>query len=413
MSNKKNLANGELSAAITAIATSATLKSGQGSRMPSVPFFATVAPLGEMSTVDNSEVIDVTAISGDVLTIVRAQKSTTAKAFTIDSIVANGVYVEDLLLGATDLTATGISGTKFLRGDNTWQIPIDTNTTYAEIPSAEITTGTASTARAITGRRSQEIVTKAQTGVIKSATTNKLTVATSAPASPTAGDVWIDDTSLPENLAPSSIVWKETPTGLVNSSNTVYTTSQGYVSGTLQVFINGVAQSSLVAETAPGSGTFTVTPAPLTGDTISVQYQVRVTATGNADALSGNSLTAILQAIYPVGATFISGSDTMPSLVSGIGTWARLKGRVIVGLDEAQTEFDVIDEVGGHKLMQVHNHSITTYRGGPTPNNGRVSGSYTGGGGTVEGEAISQNYGSGDSQNLQPYKVKYMFERTA
>jgi len=103
----------------------------------------------------------------------------------------------------------------------------------------------------------------------------------------------------------------------------------------------------------------------------------------------------------------------MPSLVSGIGTWARLKGRVIVGLDEAQTEFDVIDEVGGHKLMQVHNHSITTYRGGPTPNNGRVSGSYTGGGGTVEGEAISQNYGSGDSQNLQPYKVKYMFERTA
>lgn len=64
----------------------------------------------------------------------------------------------------TDLTATGGSGTSFLRKDNTWATP--TNTTYSEITSAEITAGTASTARAISGRRSEEIVTKARVGQV-------------------------------------------------------------------------------------------------------------------------------------------------------------------------------------------------------------------------------------------------------
>lgn len=42
----------------------------------------------------------------------------------------------------------------------------DNNTTYTEISSAEITAGTASTARAISGRRTQEIVDKARTDML-------------------------------------------------------------------------------------------------------------------------------------------------------------------------------------------------------------------------------------------------------
>ena len=42
---------------------------------------------------------------------------------------------------ASDLTATGIASNKFLRGDNTWQIP--TNSTYDSITGATITTTTA------------------------------------------------------------------------------------------------------------------------------------------------------------------------------------------------------------------------------------------------------------------------------
>lgn len=92
---------------------------------------------------------------------------------------------------ATDLTATGGTGTSFLRKDNTWATP--TNTTYSEITSAEITAGTASTAMAISGRRAQEIVDKARTGVVKSTTTETLTVSGTAPSSPVDGDVWVDE----------------------------------------------------------------------------------------------------------------------------------------------------------------------------------------------------------------------------
>lgn len=96
MANKKNLAVAELAADITNSATSATVKTGQGARLPSVPFFATLTPLGVLSTPDNSEIISVTAVSTDTLTIVRAQKGTTAQPFTANSILANGIYKEDL-----------------------------------------------------------------------------------------------------------------------------------------------------------------------------------------------------------------------------------------------------------------------------------------------------------------------------
>jgi len=80
--------------------------------------------------------------------------------------------------------------------------------------------------------------------------------------------------------------------GLVNSSNTVYTTSQAkYVSGTLKVYLNGQLQtqgsSEDWVETTPSSGTFTFATAPLTGDIIVVAYQSIVSTAGNADLVDG------------------------------------------------------------------------------------------------------------------------------
>jgi hypothetical protein len=95
MANKKNLAVAELAADITSTDTAATVKAGQGARLPATPFFATLTPLGVMSTPDNSEIISVTAVATDTLTIVRAQKGTTAYGFVANSIIGNGVYSED------------------------------------------------------------------------------------------------------------------------------------------------------------------------------------------------------------------------------------------------------------------------------------------------------------------------------
>ncbi len=126
---------------------------------------------------------------------------------------------------ATDLTATGGTGTSFLRKDNTWATP--TNTTYSEITSAEITAGTASTARAISGRRAQEIVDKARTGVVKSTTTGKLTVSGTAPSSPVGGDVWVDESDNSANdvtILNDSVTTEKIADEAVTSSKIDFTT---------------------------------------------------------------------------------------------------------------------------------------------------------------------------------------------
>lgn len=64
--------------------------------------------------------------------------------------------------------------------------------------------------------------------------------------------------------------------GLVDDSNALFTVSEGiYKSGTLRVFKNGVLQQNGISwtETTPGSGTFTFTSAPFTGDIITAIYQ--------------------------------------------------------------------------------------------------------------------------------------------
>ena len=105
MANKKNLANGILASSITSSATSMTLESGYGAGMPDTPFSLTITPPGQLSTLGNSEIVTVTARTGDVLTITRAQKSTVAKAFSAGAVVANGVYADDKV-EASDIAFT-------------------------------------------------------------------------------------------------------------------------------------------------------------------------------------------------------------------------------------------------------------------------------------------------------------------
>lgn len=75
-------------------------------------------------------------------------------------------------------------------------------------------------------------------------------------------------------LIPAGFVTRETPTGLVNGSNTTYTLANTPVAGTEEVFLNGILQE-------PGAGndytissaTITYLAAPLTGDKIRVNYR--------------------------------------------------------------------------------------------------------------------------------------------
>ena len=76
-----NNANATLAASITNSATSITVTSGQGARFPTLSagdyFYATLIDVS-----NNLEIVKVTARSTDVLTVVRAQESTTARAYS-------------------------------------------------------------------------------------------------------------------------------------------------------------------------------------------------------------------------------------------------------------------------------------------------------------------------------------------
>ena len=123
MHNKKNFAIGLVATAPTPAlsGTSLVLYPGQGADMPAVPFFMTAAPQGVLTTLNTAEVLEVTNVTDDTLTIVRAQKGTTAKEIGVDWLVANGIYTEDLdeyelLLPTTPEQPE----TKFLNGNKQW-----------------------------------------------------------------------------------------------------------------------------------------------------------------------------------------------------------------------------------------------------------------------------------------------------
>ena len=76
-----NNAHSTLASSINTSATSITVSSGQGARFPSLTgsefFYATL-----IDTSNNLEIVKVTARSTDVLTVTRAQESTSARAFS-------------------------------------------------------------------------------------------------------------------------------------------------------------------------------------------------------------------------------------------------------------------------------------------------------------------------------------------
>ncbi|MDR1338340.1 MAG: hypothetical protein LBJ73_04935 [Rickettsiales bacterium] len=92
---------------------------------------------------------------------------------------------------------------------------------------------------------------------------------------------------------------------------------------------------------------------------------------GSVKWVSGAS-PEILQAVYPVGAIYISTANTNPGTLFGFGTWERFgNGRALVGVNESDTDFSSVQKMGGAKThtlaateMPSHNHSGTAQSAG-------------------------------------------------
>lgn len=128
----------------------------------------------------------------------------------------------------------------------------------------------------------------------------------------------------------------------------------------------------------------------------------------------------LMEMVFPIGSTYVTQTDVNPSTILEFGTWERVKGKVLVGLDENDTDFNIIGHVGGEKThtltvdeMPSHNHSLPL-------NNGEEAGAYFSyefgeGRRVYSGTDIIGAYGGNlPHNNLQPYRVVgYMWIRMA
>jgi hypothetical protein len=97
MSNKKDYATGTVAVAPSTptAGTDLELETGEGARMPATPFFTTAHPPAEFPTLDNAEKLEVTDVTGDVLTIVRAQGDTSAQPIDVGWRISNAIFEAD------------------------------------------------------------------------------------------------------------------------------------------------------------------------------------------------------------------------------------------------------------------------------------------------------------------------------
>lgn len=82
--------------------TSLTVATGDGTKFPTPPFNCTAWPASTQPSTANAEEIRVTAVAGDVFTIVRAQESSTAQSIAVGYQIDNSVSVKVI----TDIETT-------------------------------------------------------------------------------------------------------------------------------------------------------------------------------------------------------------------------------------------------------------------------------------------------------------------
>lgn len=146
------------------------------------------------------------------------------------------------------------------------------------------------------------------------------------------------------------------------------------------------------------------------------------------------SVTSILKKVYPVGSIYFSVNSTNPGTSLGFGTWSAFgAGKVPVGFDSGDTDFDTDEETGGAKTV-AHTHALSDSAYGQITqnNNGVFMRLVTGitswtsnrprswstvstpsNAANTEGIALRGDTDSTSPSVVQPYIVVRMWKRTA
>lgn len=153
----------------------------------------------------------------------------------------------------------------------------------------------------------------------------------------------------------------------------------------------------------------------------------QVMSTNGDGQISFTTLTGVTATIsnaYPVGSIYMNATNsTNPGTLLGFGTWTSFgAGRVLIGIDSGDTDFDTAEETGGSKTHTLTESQIPSHRHQVGSND-----SSAGFGGAAGNQEFVQNFGTGIGNpcntsftgggsahnNVQPYIVVYMWKRTA
>lgn len=162
-------------------------------------------------------------------------------------------------------------------------------------------------------------------------------------------------------------------------------------------------------------------------DDMSSNSATKLSTQQSIKAYVDNAISTAKQALLPVGSIVVLGVSTNPNTLYGFGTWTAIAGRVLVGYDAGQTEFDTLDETGGAKT---HAHSLSdagqaqAFMGtsalivrnvagssGTWAANRQIATTQATSFTSTQGVALQGT--TDDGSTLQPYIVKYMWQRTA
>lgn len=139
-----------------------------------------------------------------------------------------------------------------------------------------------------------------------------------------------------------------------------------------------------------------------------------------SDTTLNNMQKGLLELVFPIGSTYVTQtSETGPAQILGFGTWERLKGKVCLGVDENDQDFNTIGKTGGEKThtlsieeMPSHEHELVSLVAGHGSESNWVLATSTA---TNGGYDYTKKVGGGKAHNImQPYEVVgYMWIRRA
>lgn len=138
-----------------------------------------------------------------------------------------------------------------------------------------------------------------------------------------------------------------------------------------------------------------------------------------AEQAVANTLTPadVVDAIWKVGDLYISTSPIDPATKYGVGTWEYYgAGKTLVGIDEADEDFDTVGKTGGAKEVSLtgtqngpHAHTYSRYSQTQNVESGQQGAAYN-----VAVTANTSSSGNGEAhENMPPFVVVYFWRRTA